>query len=68
MRLSIKIKQADELEEILAHKFTRFLMMRAESFVVLRRTPVKGYDISFLVTNRNVEEMLKHKLVDFVVE
>jgi len=43
-------------------------MMRAESFVVLRRTPVKGYDISFLVTNRNVEEMRKHKLVDFVVE
>lgn len=68
VRLSIKIKQADELEEILAHKFTRFLMMRAESFVVLRRVPVKGYDISFLVTNRNVEEMMKHKLVDFVVE
>ncbi|GAA6064610.1 hypothetical protein JCM10212_007099 [Sporobolomyces blumeae] len=68
VRLSIKIKQADELEEILAHKFTRFLMMRAEAFVILRRVPVKGYDISFLVTNRNVEEMMKHKLVDFVIE
>ncbi|GAA5867050.1 hypothetical protein JCM8547_008424 [Rhodosporidiobolus lusitaniae] len=68
VRLSIKIKQADEIEQILAHKFTRFLMMRAEAFVVLRRVPVKGYDISFLVTNRNVEDMLKHKLVDFIIE
>lgn len=43
-------------------------MMRADNFVVLRRKPVKGYDISFLVTNRNVEEMLKHKLVDFIIQ
>ncbi|GAA6009306.1 hypothetical protein JCM10207_004344 [Rhodosporidiobolus poonsookiae] len=68
VRFSIKIKQADELEQILAHKFTRFFMMRADAFVVLRRTPVKGYDISFLITNRNVEEMMKHKLVDFIIE
>lgn len=68
VRLSIRIKQADETERILCHKFTRFLAMRAESFVVLRRVPIKGYDISFLITNRNVEEMLKHKLVDFVIQ
>lgn len=68
VRVSIRIKQADEIERILCHKFTRFLMMRAESFVVLRRVPVKGYDISFLVTNKNVEEMMKHKLVDFVIQ
>ncbi|BGP49034.1 Arp complex subunit [Rhodotorula kratochvilovae] len=68
VRLSIKIKQADDLERILAHKLTRFLMMRAESFVILRRVPVKGYDISFLITNRNVEDMYKHKLVDFIIE
>lgn len=68
VRLSIRIKQADEIERILSHKFTRFLMMRAEGFVILRRVPVKGYDISFLVTNKNVEEMMKHKLVDFVIQ
>ncbi|SPO26176.1 related to ARP2/3 complex 20 kDa subunit [Ustilago trichophora] len=34
IRISIKIKQADEIERILAHKFTRFLMQRAESFVI----------------------------------
>lgn len=41
IRLSIKIKQADEIERILCHKFTRFMMQRAENFVVLRRKPVK---------------------------
>jgi actin related protein 2/3 complex subunit 4 len=50
-------------------------MMRAESFVILRRKPVavdnvlqKGYDISFLVTNFHTEQMLKHKLVDFIIQ
>ena len=41
IRVSIKIKQADEIERILCHKFTRFLMQRAESFIVLRRKPIK---------------------------
>lgn len=35
------MKQADELENILAKKFLRFLSMRAESFEVLRRKPVQ---------------------------
>jgi hypothetical protein len=41
VRISIKIKQADEIEHILVHKFTRFLTQRAEAFFVLRRKPVK---------------------------
>lgn len=87
IRLSIKIKQADEIERILCHKFTRFMMQRAESFVVLRRKPVKvciqyrprcypacldrnvqGYDISFLITNTHTDTMLKHKIVDFIIQ
>lgn len=68
IRISIKIKQADEIEHILVHKFTRFLTQRAESFFILRRKPIKGYDISFLITNFHTEEMLKNKLVDFIIE
>lgn len=85
VRISIKIKQADEIEHILVHKFARFLTQRAEAFFVLRRKPVKvrqcshrccppiliwhqGYDISFLITNFHTEEMLKHKLVDFIIQ
>lgn len=40
VRMSIKIKQADEVERILCHKFTRFLEQRADSFIILRRKPV----------------------------
>lgn len=68
LRISIGIKQADEIEKILCHKFMRFMMMRAENFVVLRRKPVEGYDVSFLVTNFHTEQMYKHKLVDFIIQ
>ncbi|XP_064399397.1 actin-related protein 2/3 complex subunit 4 [Halichondria panicea] len=68
IRVSIAIKQADEIEKILCKKFMRFMMMRAEHFFILRRKPVDGYDISFLITNFHTEQMFKHKLVDFVVQ
>ncbi|KAJ1913457.1 Actin- protein 2/3 complex subunit 4 [Mycoemilia scoparia] len=68
VRVSISIKQADDIERILCHKFTRFLMMRAENFIILRRKPVEGYDISFLITNFHTEQMYKNKLVDFIIE
>ncbi|XP_076469114.1 actin-related protein 2/3 complex subunit 4-like [Babylonia areolata] len=68
LRISIAVKQADEIERILCHKFMRFMMMRAENFVVLRRKPVEGYDISFLITNVHTEQMFKHKLVDFIIQ
>jgi len=67
IRVSIAVKQADEIEQILCQKFMRFMMMRAENFFILRRKPVEGYDISFLITNVHTEQMLKHKLVDFVI-
>ena len=28
---------------------------------------LQGYDISFLITNIHVEQMYKHKIVDFVI-
>jgi len=67
VRVSIAVKQADEIERILCHKFMRFMMMRAENFIVLRRKPIEGYDISFLITNFHTEQMYKHKLVDFII-
>lgn len=45
VRVSIKIKQADEIETILVHQFTRFLTGRAESFYILRRKPI---DVSWI--------------------
>jgi actin related protein 2/3 complex, subunit 4 len=68
VRVSIKIKQVDEIEEILCHKFTSFLMQRSEQFVIMRRKAVEGYDMSFLVTHVHLETMWKHKLIDFIVQ
>ena len=66
VRVSIKIKQSDEIEIILCRKFTRFLMQRSEQFFIMRRKAIDGYDISFLVTHTHLEKMWKHKLVDFI--
>ncbi len=67
VRVSIKIKQADELERLLASKFSRFLMQRAEQFLILRRKPVEGYDISFLITHAHLEGLIRARLIDFVM-
>ncbi|CAD5208723.1 unnamed protein product [Bursaphelenchus xylophilus] len=67
VRLSISVKQSDDIEKILCHKFTNFMAQRADDFVVLRRKAVPGYDISFLITAAHMESMYKHKLVDFLI-
>ena len=67
LRVSIKIKQMDNMERILVDRFSSFLMMRADDFVVLRRKAIEGFDISFLITNFNAEKMWRNKLVDFIV-
>lgn len=41
VRFSVKIKQSDEVEKILCHKFASFMMQRADSFIVLRRKAVE---------------------------
>merc|ERR1711874_46006 len=58
VRVSIAIKQLDDIDTLLCKMFMGFMM---------RRKKIEGYDISFLITNFHTEEMLRHKLVDFVV-
>lgn len=41
-RISLKVKQVDALDEIVASTFLRFLMLRADSFGILRKVPVEG--------------------------
>jgi actin related protein 2/3 complex, subunit 4 len=67
LRISIKIKQMDNMEKILVERFSSFLQMRADDFVILRRKAMEGFDISFLITNFHTEKMWRHKLVDFIV-
>jgi actin related protein 2/3 complex, subunit 4 len=39
-RVSIKIKQSDEIESILCKKLSRFMTQRAESFFIMRRKAI----------------------------
>lgn len=41
VRISLRIKKADELEKLLIRNFSNFLMQRADSIPVLRRMPAK---------------------------
>eukprot|EP00499_Haloplacidia_sp_CaronLabIsolate_P003490 CAMPEP_0196780152 /NCGR_PEP_ID=MMETSP1104-20130614/7241_1 /TAXON_ID=33652 /ORGANISM="Cafeteria sp., Strain Caron Lab Isolate" /LENGTH=196 /DNA_ID=CAMNT_0042150343 /DNA_START=21 /DNA_END=611 /DNA_ORIENTATION=- len=40
VRVSVCLKKSDELDHLFAHKFTAFLMQRAEQFIIMRRRPV----------------------------
>ena len=66
-RVSLRVKAADEVERLLVDRFAAFLQQRAEAFAVLRRAPLPGYDVSFLITAAHVEALGKARLVDFVV-
>eukprot|EP00440_Ansanella_granifera_P063050 gb/GFBE01068369.1/.p1 GENE.gb/GFBE01068369.1/~~gb/GFBE01068369.1/.p1 ORF type:complete len:173 (+),score=39.89 gb/GFBE01068369.1/:1-519(+) len=68
VRVSIKVRQSDDIEKMVIRKFARFFTQRAEHFVILRRKPVEGFDISFLITNTHLEEMVKERIVDFIIE
>jgi actin related protein 2/3 complex, subunit 4 len=68
VRISIKIKQNDEMERILVKKMTSFLMKRAEQFIILRRKPISSeYDLSLLITSSHMESMVKQKVIDFTI-
>lgn len=66
-RISLKIKQVDDVDRLLSSMFMRFLMLRADQFIILRRKAIKDYDISFLITNTHMEQMYRDKLVDFII-
>uniref|UniRef100_A0A7S2MKM8 Actin-related protein 2/3 complex subunit 4 n=1 Tax=Zooxanthella nutricula TaxID=1333877 RepID=A0A7S2MKM8_9DINO len=66
-RISIKIRQSDDMERKLCKKFADFNAQRAEHLVILRRKPVEGYDLSFLITNTHLEQMLVDSVIDFLI-
>ena len=48
MRISIKIKQSDDIEQILCKKFSRFMTQRAEQFFIMRRKAIEVRTLSSL--------------------
>lgn len=68
VRVSICFQKSDALAEIIAKKYVGFLGQRADRFMILRKKPIKGYDISFLITHDEAESLNKSKVIDFIVQ
>lgn len=68
VRVSICFKKPDALSELIAAKHVGFLAQRAERFAILRRKPIPGYDVSFLITNEAAETMHKAKVIEFIIQ
>lgn len=68
VRVSISFKMSDPTTRMIGEKYIGFLEKRADAFHILRRKPVQGYDVSFLITNDEAETMHKHKLIDFIIQ
>lgn len=68
IRISISIKKSDEIESVLVDRLCRFIEQRADEFSILRRIAVVPYDISFLITNTHIDEMIKDKLIDYIIQ
>mmetsp|Transcript_6716 Transcript_6716/g.11959 ORF Transcript_6716/g.11959 Transcript_6716/m.11959 type:complete len:172 (-) Transcript_6716:7238-7753(-) len=67
VRVSISLKKNREVDVLLTDMFMRFLMLRADSFIILRRKPIQDYDISFLIVHTHLEELLIDQLVSFII-
>ncbi|RZF38767.1 hypothetical protein LSTR_LSTR008137 [Laodelphax striatellus] len=67
VRISIVFQHVNNTHEIMMKSFnsTRDESPGADKFVILRQTPVEGYDISFLLTSQ--EPQNRTPLADFVV-
>merc|ERR1712018_631026 len=64
-RISFKIMQVNDTDKMIARHFVTFMTRRANDFKILRRvTAHEGYDITFLITNFHLEEMVKDKLIE----
>lgn len=67
VRVSVTFRKGDPTASLVGERIADFLTQRAEKFHVLRRKPLPGFDISFLVTNEEAETMHKSKIIDFIV-
>ncbi|CAL5996188.1 Arp [Hexamita inflata] len=68
VRVSVLFKKTDQVDQYLTNKYLRFIESQADDLKIIRKTPVSGYDFSFLITYQLVEQHGKPKLVQFVCD
>ncbi|AAQ15747.1 ARP2/3 complex subunit, putative [Trypanosoma equiperdum] len=67
VRISFAFPKMDPLAELIARKYVSFLAQRGQQFRILRKKPIAGYDISFLITHEEVEVIPRSKIIEFVI-
>ena len=68
VRINILWKKHNELEKLLTNMYTSYLMKRAEKLEILRKVPVEGYDLSFLITDRHFEVYDKDLIIELILQ
>ncbi|KRX02762.1 hypothetical protein PPERSA_02252 [Pseudocohnilembus persalinus] len=67
-RISFAIKQNDELDKLIGERFSRYITSRADQFEILRRIPLKGYDVTFLISSSHLEKYDKAQLISYITD
>lgn len=66
-RVSLVFFKEDPLAAWIVRRYMHFMEQRASSFHVLRRRPVHGYDVSFLITSREVAAMGRERIIHHII-
>ncbi|CAD8147491.1 unnamed protein product [Paramecium octaurelia] len=67
-RISFSIKALDEVDKLIGEKFAKYLAVRADYFEILRRKPIPGYDISFLILDSHLEKYSVQGIINFIID
>ena len=72
VRVSFLFRQqqddADQIEQTILSKYIKFFQQRAEDYEILRRKPVEGFSISFLVLNAHVTKYSKEAILQVILD
>jgi actin related protein 2/3 complex subunit 4 len=54
------------MDKLIGQSIAKAFAVRADKFDIFRKVAIKGYDISFLITDAHLEKFEKGKIVDFI--
>lgn len=56
------------MDKLIGQSIAKAFAVRADKFDIFRKVAIKGYDISFLITDAHLEKFEKGKIVDFITQ
>jgi actin related protein 2/3 complex subunit 4 len=71
VRVSFLFKQqssSDPIDQSILCKYMRFFQQRAELYTILRRKPISGYSVSFLVLNTSCTQFGRDTILQVIID